>query len=526
MAGRGQGRVEDAHIKALLSAIPKVLECAEPPSQERIARFESMYDLVLPAAYRRMIERLGDINALQVPYRLLGLSVDRLRKPTTASVLAELRASRLNFPNNLLPVEVLPQSQVACIKLDGSADPPVVLVDTERPFVDIVAMAPSYSLFCLDWLSDVRAMDAILRHTRRLDRDILAGLRPADKAARPDDWRAYRFCSQDVLVGTTLLRYDRENNVTEVGAFTCATLTSFADDAPFQALLALVLADAYRSGGDLSLQFVADGGRHSRPIPIPGRVTRFAQAHNISLESAARGFVGPAASKQLFVECLTCSDGFRGALRDAQVDLDVAAVCFAVASGIWDSIAAEFLVRNAHNPTRAFRGGSIPLDTLPWCIDLQDASAGVLLSALFRRASAGPSLGSRHDVEDEARPVSVEFTDLGTVILSTEAPLALGWSWEGDSDTSRMEVLPVAAEEVALADRLPDLAVWLAENATDGDPCLLVPRDAERLLGGRHDQVLAALDSLRVDVLIAPLYTTTIAADAARRLQRARTSRQ
>jgi hypothetical protein len=497
------------HIRALRGATPKIVRSATPPSAERIARFEDRYEIWLPAAYRALVEAFGDLTAVEMPYRLLGLSDDRTRRPTTASALAELRSTLIDFPSDLLPVEVLPDSQVACLQLTGSNDPPVVVIDAERLSVGPVPAAARFSEFCGDWLSDVRGMGAILRHARRLDRLVEQRRRPPDKQDRPDDWRAYRFCSQDVIVGATLVRHNRDDHVTEVAALPCTTLTSHADDAPLSGLLALVLSDAYRSGGNLSLQFVNQATENPRPVPIPHRVRRFAAAHGVPLARAGSGHIDADAGRRLFVEAIECPEGLRDLLRDDVLAMSAPAACFAVTNGIWDASAVEYVARTADDAGRVLAGLSRPLDGVAWESDLDTASRALLVSGLVTRRATSGGLAQARDAEDVVRHVETISTASRTVVLRTEGEEAI-------------EVLPVFGDEDLLIARIVELAEWLGAGARTASPCMLVPRDVERVDPRRVEQA----ESAGVRILVSPLFSTTIAAEAARSLERARTSRR
>lgn len=521
----GHGATHDAHIRVLRGAIPSAARPAGPPTRERLARFEARYQLTLPGSYRLFVEEFGQLDAASVPYRLLGL-VDGRERPTTASVLAELRVTDPDFPPDLVPVEVLPGGQVACIRLDGKQDPPVVVVDRDRGWDNRITAAPSFSAFCFDWVSDVRAVQNLLRHTKTIAREVADGARTADQQARPVDWRAYRFCSQDVFVAGLLLRHNRESFVTEVAALPTATLSAFADHAPARAALTLVLADAFRSGGDLSVQFTTYH-QNPRPVRIPGPVVRLARSVGVPLK-AAEGRIDARTSRRLFAELVLCSNGLRELLRDGQVPVDTNAVCFAIVNGVWDAVAAEHLVRNAHSPARIFRGASDPLQTPLYTIDLFDCADALLLAALGRRLLAGDAAGATRDTEDVTRKMDTEFTGDGTVLFDTSGPAATGWCRLGSDDADSIEVLPLCADRDTLAARLLRVAAWLAERIDDEgpEPLVLVPRDLEQLDDETREGLFAELDDLGVGVLVAPLYSTTLLADATRRLERIRTSRQ
>jgi len=99
---------------------------AGPVSDERIQRFEEAYELEVPRTLRKFVATLGDVAATDhdIGLRLLGLSDDPKRRPTIASSLYLARTAG-RFPADLVPVEILGEQQLACVRVDGSPDPPV-----------------------------------------------------------------------------------------------------------------------------------------------------------------------------------------------------------------------------------------------------------------------------------------------------------------------------------------------------------------------------------------------------------------
>jgi hypothetical protein len=494
---------------------------AGPVSEDRILRFEEAYELKLPRTLRKFVAALGDVAATDrdVGMRLLGLSDDPKRRPTIASSLYLARTAGL-FPDDLVPVEILGEQQLACVRVDGSPDPPVVHIDLEAdiPQASPVVLAPSFSVFANEWLSDVRSIGALLGTVRRIDRDVTAGKRPADKAARPDDWRAYRLCSQDIVVALLAVRHDRDENLTRVGALSIATLPDFPALEPARATMAAILCDAYRSGGTLEIRFQGGVGGKARPRPMPRLIADLMRAAGVA-PTSRRDAIAPDAAAQLFAYCARLPDSVRAVTDGGPASL-TAATSFAALSGLWDVVHLQVLLGEASDPGLLLRGGAHPLHRIAHLRDRETLRAallaGTLDRTLRRRADA-----SERDSEDDLRDVTFAY-DAGVLRYEAQSPLLCDW-WldSAPAPACSIAVCVCAAGRDELPNRLP-AAIALAQQRGHN---VLVGRDYLSLPQATRTGLQSDAARHGVYLMVAPDYVLTLDADAEKRLARARTTR-
>jgi hypothetical protein len=344
--------------------------------EERLDKFELSYRygqqtrFILPPSYRKFVQTFGDVAAANFSLHLLGLPGDLESVPTSGTVLASIRYEHFRFPPNLLPVERLPSNQVVCVETSESGDDlGIVAVDLDDPQYQKIPVAPSFYSFCSMWMDDLEGLEALWRHADRQQAEVAAGRRFMGQASRPNDWRTYRLCTQDVLTCMVLLRHDRTKFTTRVGAFAVADLTAAAPQAAVQSGLAYILSDAYRSGGDLSLTFQHGEGRRAKDDPrpmaraVPERIQIFARREGIPLPKARYGRIASNEAAKLYLAAINCPPGVSEILAaDERKPLEMASVCYAMASGHWQPTAVEYVLRNAHDPIRVLRGKSRPLD--------------------------------------------------------------------------------------------------------------------------------------------------------------------
>ncbi|MDR1422568.1 MAG: SMI1/KNR4 family protein [Coriobacteriales bacterium] len=508
------------HVNKLKDAVGPMMKSSIPPSPERVARFESMYELKLPSSIRAMTEALGDTRGTRTKYHLLGLSDDRAYQPTISSVLAYMRSNYPSLPKDLLPVESLPENQVACAVLDGSDNPPVCMIDLDDPEFYRMPLAPNYSAFCLDWLNDLRGMEAMLAFLKQEEEAVKRGKRSEDQMYRPNEWRTCRSCSQDVFVGTSLLRYNRDTGITEVASFACAGLTAHDPDTPVRAMLTSILSESYKSGGDLALQFVTKAVSNPRPVRVPARIERFAKSRGIRIADVRGGLIAPEEAKMLFISSLVCPESYRALMLSARSEMDAGAACFVVASGLWDAISAEHLLRNAYDPPRILAGSATPLDAISWAADIRDAATAYLVGSYVKWLNARDSLDSRFDTEDKTGTHTATLTDYGTAVLSSAADSPS--EVEGQLSGRSIEVLAVYGSADELDGKLVQLAEWLKQSVRCDNAALLLCKDSE----SRNAAELKSVEEqCGIQAMYSPLYSTTVMSEAMKKLEKARMSR-
>ena len=501
------------------------LERGTATSDEAIDLFAERYQLDTPLAWRQWCLRNGWLRQSDAGWELLGLTP----APSgldAAAMLAGIRFTMPGFPAQLIPIERLPERQLACLNLNGSNDPPVVIVDLDDPqtWDHPQAAASGFRAYAKDFTAqavELRRLSGFLRHQRR---EIESGRRPADQAPRPDEWRAYRFCSQNVVVAVVLLRFNRDGYALDVGACLTAALSRLDPDAPARALCTMLFAEAYRSGGDLSVRFVRGTRRDAENGQIPAAIGRWARRVGTALDEAS-GIIPSDLALRLFISSVRVSSQLGERLRELP-PASAAAICHGIASGLWHPAEVETVLAWANDPAVVLRGATDPIDRARYAGDILDVRAGMLIAAAFRRIAAG-SEDSRLDAEDVQQQVDLTVESNRTCRLTGPRIDLSDWT------IGEHSVFPCTSLRICVADAEPDQlpsAIEAALRRLDGFPgevtAVLCPKDVLMLSDGTlNDLVLAARES-GVLMLAGPDYTPSLAVRATDKLSRARTARQ
>nr|BFE56513.1 hypothetical protein GCM10020063_010390 [Dactylosporangium thailandense] len=498
-----------------------MLQKGDPPTTQDVDLFAARYGLAIPLAWRLWSRRNGWQRQVDGGWELLGLTP----APSgldVAAMLAGIRFTVPGFPAKLVPIEWLPERQLACMRLDGTNDPQVVIVDLDDPqtWDDTQPVVDRFSLYADEFTRQAHALRRIAKFLAHQQDLVLAGRRAADQAPRPDDWRVYRFCSQNVVIALVLLRFDRDRNALSVGDCLITQLSRLDPDAPARAVCTLLLAEAHRSGGNLSIRFVTGSGRITAAAPIPRAISQWAGRCGIALDSAD-GVIPADAALRLFVASVRVSDQLReriGALPPAAA----AAVCHGIASGVWPSAAVEAILTWSHRPTVVLKGATDPLDRAWHTVDLLDAREGLLIAAAVHRIAAGTG-DTQLDAEDTQLPVDLVVHADRTCTASAETIDLTDWLVCGAS-TFPASVLRLTVADAEL-DQLPD-AVLAAVPRLFGGGAVLCPRDLRSLDGAVLDALDREARRAGVMLLAGPQYTPSLTMRAADTLARARTARQ
>jgi hypothetical protein len=502
-----------------------------PAPGERIRAFADAYGLTLPAAWQHWCEEQGWLEQPDEGWELLGLRP----APSGMDAAAMLAGMRLanrkvpgGFPADLIPVERLPERQLACLKLDGSNDPPVVLIDLDDPgsWADAQLAADRFSQFAAEFTEQASALRGAMGFLRHAQRAVQTGKRAAGQAPRPDDWRAYRFCSQNVVIAIIVLRHNRDDNVLDVGACLVTALSRLAKDAPARAVCTLLLAESYRAGGDLSLRFLQGTRPGAGHVPVPWPIARWAARCGADVDRSS-GVVPADAARRLFIESIQVGDHLRRRLRDDSMRAEAAAICYGMASGLWAPAEVEVALGWSAHPGRLLRGVTDPLDRACFSADLLDVRSALLVASLVRRVAAGPGGQARLDVEDAAQPVDLTASGDGTCLVQSAVIELADWSPgpRGIPSAGRVRLAVADAEPDQLRPAI-DEAVARVRGYTADVRAVLCPRDLLAVERSLRDRLVAEAASAEVHLLAAPEYTPSLTIQAADKLSRARTARQ
>lgn len=493
----------------------------------------------LPASWTAWVTECGAPSGYG--RALLGLGRRTTDVPANApedalDVLMLLRLTEPGFGTDLLPLEVLPDRQLHCLSVGPAGPGTVVLVDLDRPELRVRA-ASNLRNFLSQWQRDLHAIAmTVTEYFGRRDST------EADTLLRPDEWSTRRLCSQDVVVALLQTRHNRDTNEHDVAVCATATLSSFAEGAPARWAMTTILVESYQAGGSLAVNFVrrvrTDGqnGYHpfrieSRRQPVPLPFAEWARSRGIALDERS-GRWDHETGERLLVAATRLPDSLRALLPSAGVA--PAAVCAAVATQTWPALDAEAVLRRACAPVRVLTGAVLVTDRLRYLADQQVVRGAMMLSTLYRHLQRGDQ-PSASDDDDTVRSIEVDFGGARSVPGrdASAEPVAFT-AVDGGPVTADW---PVLAGPAPLADRRlvirtlavdADLLAVVGPAALRGchlGEVLLVPADAS----ARHRELtdfLTAADRAGICVLAAPEYTTTMDVAIAKRLDRARMTRQ
>lgn len=504
------------------------------PTEADVGRIQEFFTSPLPRDWASWVYECGSLAGLG--RSLLGLRSRDDGSPPDAredalDILMLLRLTEPSFPTDLLPIELLPDRQLHCVRVGSSNRSPVVLVDLDRPEIQIDA-ARTVVDFIYDWRNDLRAMAAVVEEAVNVDDQSESVL------LRPDEWSTRRLCSQNVIVGLLQTRHNRDTNEHEVAVFTMATLTAFAPGAATRWALTTVLTEAHQVGGSLAVNFVRRSRRDGKLDPqrtdqigqrIPSTIVRWASAHGVRLDPRATRW-DHETGERLFLAAARLPESLRALLPHPAVSQPT--VCAAVSAGAWPALDVEVVLRWAQEPTRILTSAVPVSDRLRYVTDQHVVRSAIMLSSLLRHFQrAGQPSAS--DEDDTIRDVVVaipEPTSSGSIerildavtFVTDEEPLSIGWPCLAGAYTPQpvlmVRVLPVESDLLAAVG--PGLISQMGPREV-----LLVPADAVAR-GHRLGDLREAARNARVSIFAAPDYTTSMDVAIAARLDRSRMSRQ
>lgn len=514
------------------------------------------------------LTRDGSVQGEEQPKFALGL-VDFGQLSTTPSVKDEIPGI---FWANLLSnyqvessgglAKIL--SSVYCFRKQQLGNGGVLLVLCEDPFAAPGELNPSVLESMVKLLEDsseasierrletslqeaVQAEELQLEYRevglRRLEQhvqDFDENYLQVGKVPRNYVWRPYRFCTQDVVLGLTVVRHSPDRNCLEVDVCLTSDIPEYEDGSSARVMGSFLLSEAYKCGGSMEIRFSenVEGGR------VPLALTELAAQHDIQLSHSTEGRIRPSEAKQLYVEVTNFTPNLRRRLEELAKNGLVSRekACFVVQRGIWTKSELEHLIFGSMRVEAILSGEAVPEQRHIFLNDLSHARAAVMGGYLDRKI-AKRDRGDKNeavDLEDDVRPLDIGFAkELYAKEYHSREELPIPWVAGAGNDQpvlsagGRAVILVRAYDAIGLGTHLAnDLA--LARQATESilsrNPRsivgILVPRDFEDLPHSTKDSVLEEATRSGVHILICPETMTVLSTDATRRLVTSRITRE
>ncbi len=360
----------------------------------------------LPAAatppLRSAADALGEALRLVIPTELgalwdmpppllagqMYLPLPSLEAPSIFYAIAQMKRGAHRPPRDLvplLPVDELSIACVVCARTDGPLPSDFGSV-VRWHLGDIPARAQRVTLDV-----DARAyVDTIIESEGALPlgKQALAAISKAyhqthgkaNKIPRAHVTRPIRLASQNVVVGEAAWHYDARFDGLAVPVWQTAQEPHLNAHEATRALTAMMLAEAFRSGGTMEVRF--DGHPEGR---VPAMLRQWARVSGMPLGADAVA-ISPADARRLMV----AATEMPAELRNRILALESAGVtpersCYTLLCGIWSPIELDFLLGCSPRALEILRGGTDPLRSTLHLAELDQCRSAAMLGTLFQR---------------------------------------------------------------------------------------------------------------------------------------------
>jgi hypothetical protein len=510
---------------------------------EGIDKVEGILGVKFPEEYRVFLNRYGAITIGDL--RVYGISYPVDREPSIVWALQGLWKIFPEIPKNLIPIRDLSElGAVVCIQCQSleshNTDAPIVLwrFDPEPNEENIVHLCQDFSTYLSQILIEIKhrrtAFSVLEKHVDEFERDYLS----VEKLPRNYVWRPYRFCSQDVVLGLTVVRHSVDNNCLEVDVCMTSDVLEFEEGIGAKITTSFLLSEAYKCGGSMEIRFSenVEGGR------VPNAICDLAEKYGVPLSYTMKGRIAPSEARFLYLAISEFSQSLRDLIEALYQEgrLSIERPCYALYHGLWTRAQIENIILGSPKPENILGGDSWPEQRHLYLNDLMHASAAVMGGVLDRKlAKRERNTGIEAlDLEDDVRPIDIYFNpDYYAKIYSCEEEVTIPWVKEQST-----QIVKPGNEIVVLVRvyDIEDLTRYLVHdilvakgltqriNKTDQTPYvyILVPRDFEDLPQKFQNSLVSYAEKNGVGILVCPETVVALEADGSRRLASSRIMRE
>ncbi|MAY97677.1 MAG: hypothetical protein CMH84_14240 [Nocardioides sp.] len=307
-----------------------------------------------------------------------------------------------------------------------------------------------------------------------------------DNDKRPRDFivRPVRIACQNVIVALAAFNQDSAFDGLGVVAWQTCEVPHVATNEANRALTALMLCDAFKSGGTMEIRFdrparVMGLEREIQGHPegvVPAALRRFGRTVGVDLGREDPKAISPAEARDLFRAVTPIPDDLRERVDFATKNEGIAPerLYFALMTGTWHPLELDFMLATTDRTASIVAGGAMWQDRPARQSEAEVCRAGLMASMLFSRLNnrdpAGDAGGvrvledNRQGIEWHIDPdsASVEFAN-----LDPSAPLP----WCSQAPAQRLRVFP----RTVITREMLDL---VRAAGPDDRAALLIPLDS------------------------------------------------
>lgn len=354
--------------------------------------------------------------------------------------LGALDEAKLPPPDGLVPLTFVDDWSLACLTTQDDEEFGWTAGQVVRWHLDDIPLDYQGALLDIDldlYLTSLLeelgpAWDRGYRGMKRVAKNYQANFVERNVTPKAYDLRPFQLACQNVIIGLAALRQDVSIDGEAAPYWLTCEAPHVATYEGSRTLSALMLCDAFQSGGTMEVSFKD----HPEKL-VPASLRRYARTLEVDLGAELPGgaSISPTEARALFVAVTPMPNDLRlraGQLIDAGV-LSAERLCYTLLSAVWSAASLDFLAACA-SPERLasiLGGGCDVFDRPNRAPEMELTRAAVLLDTFITRV----------DAKDSAA------VDGQNIRLFEDT--RHGVKWRVDGDTGAVEVIGLPAGPVA-----------------------------------------------------------------------------
>lgn len=380
-----------------------------------------------------------------------------------------------------------------------------------------------------------------------------------NKVPRNNVWRPLRFCSQDHVMGLTVVRHSIKRNILEVDVCLISEIPLYEEGTSARMMLTFLITEAYKCGGSLEIAFTrhmkdksttttttssssssynTEAGTETTGT-IPEGLQQLARQFNIKLSKKAEGIITKEESQALFVKLLEFPEPLLERMQSLSDDgcLSIPKVCYSIHKGLWSMHEVETILYGTDFPENIFHGDMDVEFRHLYRHDLMHARTAILGGILDCKLSR-----RKHELnetmlddEDDVIPLTIQFDpDTYSKIYSCQEDIEIPWI-QGDRQTSVLEkgkILRVMLRPRNLGEMSRFLkedlnqAILISKNRPDEMVAVLLTREYDEI-PEKLDLDLKKMENIRnIVILVCPETSYALESEAEKRFASSRIMRE
>lgn len=366
--------------------------------QEEISFIEGELKILLPNSYRDFLLSKGNDIAFGLP--LLGL-------PATYDFSTALGATsllRLSRPElqNFIAIRFF-DDRMLCLdlKTGNQTDAPLVEINLNTSDAPI-NLDKSFSAYLKDSDNSKKEIKYGLERLGNLisrNKDSGREYKHTDNIVpfKARHWRVHRCCVHDLVVGLTAFRYNESFNGIEVDTFLSTEHRDYENGHGTKALIALILADAYKNGTSMEVRF--------REKNIPKNLLSVLKSFDIKLQNQNEGIISHSESISIFSSLLGIQSDTKEKIQTLEKakEATLQGVCFLINSRVWTTEEVNWLIINAPRVKAIIFGRDNPENRINYSESLSLGRCALALTKFKEKVQISS--------EDETNELEIKITN-------------------------------------------------------------------------------------------------------------------